>query len=212
LSYRVKELFLTLQGEGLHAGRVAVFLRFSGCNLWNGNESQRAQAVCTFCDTDFVETNGPGGGNYADADTLVEAVSACWGDRPGQRFLVCTGGEPTLQLDSVLIAQLRAAGFYIAIETNGTREVLSGIDWITVSPKSVELLTQTFGHELKLVFPSAVQPEQVAQLQFSHFLLSPLWEDSAEKRAENLSAAIEYCQANPQWRLSVQQHKLWGIP
>ena len=210
-TYTVKEIFYTLQGEGANAGRAAVFLRFSGCNLWSGREEDRETATCTFCDTDFVCT-GPDGGKFADAAALARAVVARWpwkqmrGARP---LVVCTGGEPLLQLDDVLIAALHDAGFEIAIETNGTQEAPRGIDWICVSPKADAPLALTTGNELKLVFPqSSAMPERFEQLDFRYFFLQPM--DGSE-REQNTQLAVEYCLAHPRWRLSMQAHKLLGI-
>jgi 7-carboxy-7-deazaguanine synthase len=209
MSYAVKELFYTLQGEGARAGRPAVFLRFAGCNLWSGREQDRSTAICTFCDTDFVGMDGPGGGRFETATALAEAVSAAW-PGGGARYVVCTGGEPLLQLDPDLIKALHDAGFEIAVETNGTIEAPPGINWICVSPKATAPLVQTKGHELKLVFPQATaRPEQFHHLDFETFFLQPM--DNA-KKAENTQAAIAYCMANPQWRLSLQTHKVLGIP
>jgi 7-carboxy-7-deazaguanine synthase (Cx14CxxC type) len=208
MSYAVKEIYYTLQGEGAQAGRPAVFLRFSGCNLWSGREEDRASAVCRFCDTDFVGMDGPGGGRF-DAEGLAQAVAALWpgGGRP---YVVCTGGEPLLQLDDPLIAALHASGFEVAVETNGTIAAPAGLDWICVSPKADALLKQTSGDELKLVFPQIeIGPERFEGLAFSHFLLQPL--DDA-RRAEHTRAAIAYCLAHPLWRLSLQTHKTLGIP
>ncbi|WP_164156172.1 7-carboxy-7-deazaguanine synthase [Sandarakinorhabdus rubra] len=210
MSYAVKELFLTLQGEGAQVGRRAVFLRFAGCNLWSGREQDRASAVCTFCDTDFVGTDGPGGGKFAGAQALAEAVAACWGETQAHRLVVCTGGEPLLQLDEPLVAALHARGFAIAIETNGTQVPPSGIDWICVSPKADAPLALTEGDELKLVYPQPkAMPERFAGLAFRHFFLQPM---DGPRQAENIQAAIAYCLAHPQWRLSLQTHKLTGIP
>lgn len=210
MSYAVKEIFLTLQGEGGQAGRPAVFCRFAGCNLWSGREADRASAVCTFCDTDFVGMDGPGGGRFAGPDDLADAVAAAWGDEPAHRLVVCTGGEPLLQLDTPLIAALKARGFEIAVETNGTLPAPDGVDWICVSPKAQAPVVQTSGQELKLVFPQAgVDPARFAGLDFERFYLQPM--DSPD-RAANTEAAIAYCLAHPRWRLSVQTHKYLGIP
>jgi 7-carboxy-7-deazaguanine synthase (Cx14CxxC type) len=210
MSYAVKELFLTLQGEGAQAGRRAVFLRFAGCNLWSGREQDRATAVCTFCDTDFVGTDGPGGGKFADAQALADAAAACWGGAPAHRLVVCTGGEPLLQLDAPLVEALHACGFEIAIETNGTQVPPPGIDWVCVSPKADAPLLLTAGDELKLVFPQAkAMPDRFTHLAFRHFFLQPM--DGPAKDA-NTQAAIAWCLAHPQWRLSLQTHKLTGIP
>jgi 7-carboxy-7-deazaguanine synthase (Cx14CxxC type) len=208
MTYSVKEIFYTLQGEGARAGRAAVFLRFSGCNLWSGQEKDRAGAVCTFCDTDFVGTDGLGGGKFAEAASLAQAVAAQWpgGGRP---YVVCTGGEPLLQLDAPLIAALHDAGFEIAIETNGTLLPPPGIDWICVSPKADAPQLLKRGDELKLVYPQeGGDPARYAGQQFRHFFLQPM--DGAN-RAAHTQAAIGYCMAHPQWRLSLQTHKITGI-
>ena len=208
MSYAVKELFLTLQGEAGQAGKAAVFCRFSGCNLWSGREEDRAQAICQFCDTDFVGMNGEGGGRFATPQALVAAASAQWrGD--GDRLVVCTGGEPMLQLDSDLIEAFHAAGFKVAVETNGTLAAPEGIDWICVSPKAGTQLVQTTGQELKLVFPQpGAEPELFDHLEFERFWLQPM--DGPDRRA-NTDAAIDYCLRHPKWRLSVQTHKYLGI-
>ena len=210
MSYAVKELFLTLQGEGAQTGRRAVFLRFAGCNLWTGREQDRATAVCTFCDTDFVGTDGEGGGKFATAEALADAAAACWGETRDHRLIVCTGGEPLLQLDAPLIAALHARGFSIAVETNGTQSAPAGLDWICVSPKADAPLTLTAGNELKLVYaqPKAM-PERFESLAFEHFFLQPM---DGPDQAANIQAAIAYCLAHPRWRLSLQTHKLTGIP
>ena len=210
MSYQVKEIYYTLQGEGARTGRAAVFLRFAGCNLWNGLERDRARAVCTFCDTDFVGTDGMNGGRFAGADELAVAVEALWpAKQTSLRYVVCTGGEPLLQLDRALIDSLHAHGFEIAIESNGTVEPPPGIDWICVSPKAEAELLLRRGHELKLVFPQAnAPPERFASLEFQHFFLQPM--DCAQ-RESNTRAAAEYCLAHPQWRLSLQTHKVIGL-
>lgn len=214
--YTVKEIFYTLQGEGANAGRAAVFCRFSGCNLWTGREEDRAHAVCTFCDTDFVGV-GPDGGRFASAEELAEAVDARWpkdehgGDVGGRKLVVCTGGEPLLQLDAAAIAALHARGFEVAVETNGTQPAPEGLDWICVSPKANAPLVQTRGDELKLVYPQTepdAQPERFEHLDFRHFFLQPM---DGPKLKENTAAAIAYCLAHPRWRLSVQTHKVVGI-
>lgn len=208
--YTVKEIFFTLQGEGAQAGRPAVFLRFSGCNLWSGREADRANAVCNFCDTDFVGV-GPDGGKFAAADELADAVASRW---PGngarsKRFVVCTGGEPLLQLDDAAIDALHARGFEVAVETNGTQRAPRGLDWICVSPKADAPLVLTSGHELKLVYPQdAARPERFADLAFDYFSLQPL---DGPDVAANTRAATEYCLQHPQWRLSLQTHKLLGL-
>ena len=214
MSYQVKEIFYTLQGEGARAGRAAVFLRFAGCNLWTGREQDRAQAVCNFCDTDFVGTDGPGGGKFSRADELADAVSVCWQSGAtaagGKPYVVCTGGEPLLQLDRALILALHRLGFEIAIETNGTIAVPSGIDWICVSPKAGADLKQHQGNELKLVYPQGFAPPDAFRgLAFEHFFLQPM---DGPKQVENTVAATEYCLRHPQWRLSIQTHKVLGIP
>ncbi len=209
VTYSVKEMFLTVQGEGGQAGRPAVFIRFSGCNLWSGLERDRAAAVCTFCDTDFVGTDGPGGGKFAAPGDLAEAAAGLW-PGGGAPLAVCTGGEPLLQLDPALIDALHAAGFEIAIETNGTLPAPPGIDWICVSPKSTAPLKQTSGDELKLVYPQAdAPPETFEHLDFREFRLQPM--DGPEQEA-NAKAAYEYCLKRPKWRLSLQTHKWIGAP
>jgi 7-carboxy-7-deazaguanine synthase (Cx14CxxC type) len=210
MTYAVKELFLTLQGEGAQTGRRAVFLRFSGCNLWTGREQDRATAVCTFCDTDFVGTDGEGGGKFASAEALANSAAACWGDTRDHRLIVCTGGEPLLQLDPPLIDALHARGFSIAVETNGTQPAPAGLDWICVSPKADAPLVLTAGNELKLVFPQPkAMPERFEGLAFEHFFLQPM---DGPDQAANVQAAIAWCLAHPRWRLSLQTHKLTGIP
>ena len=209
MSYAVKEMFLTLQGEGGQAGRAAVFCRFAGCNLWSGREEDRAGAVCTFCDTDFVGMDGDGGGRFADPAALVAAAEALW-QGEGRRLVVCTGGEPLLQLDAPLIDAFHAAGFEIAVETNGTLAAPAGIDWICVSPKAAAELVLRSGQELKLVFPQPLaHPSRFADLDFERFYLQPM---DGPDRAAHTAAAIAYCLAHPQWRLSVQTHKYLGIP
>jgi 7-carboxy-7-deazaguanine synthase (Cx14CxxC type) len=214
--YTVKEIYATLQGEGAQTGRAAVFLRFAGCNLWSGLERDRDRAVCQFCDTDFVGTDGPGGGKFADAGTLADAVAKAWRETAGscpsrfRPYVVCTGGEPLLQLDGSLIEALHARGFEIAIESNGTQAAPAGIDWICVSPKANAPLVLTSGDELKLVFPQeGAEPQQFERLDFRHFFLQPM--DGASLRA-NVEAAARYCLRHPQWRLSLQTHKLIGLP
>lgn len=210
MAYTVKEIFYTLQGEGANSGRAAVFCRFSGCNLWSGREADRASAVCRFCDTDFAGI-GPDGGRFADADALADAVRAAWpaSSGGGQPLVVCTGGEPLLQLDAPLVAALHARGFEIAVETNGTQLPPDGIDWICVSPKANAPLVLDRGDELKLVYPQAGgEPSRYAGLRFRHFFLQPM--DGPELEA-NTRAALEYCLEHPQWRLSVQTHKVLGI-
>ena len=216
MTYAVKEMFATLQGEGMQAGRPAVFLRFAGCNLWSGREADRAGAVCSFCDTDFVGTDGPGGGRFADADALAAAVEAAWRGGDDGRYVVCTGGEPLLQLDGPLVDALHARGFEIAVETNGTLSApvgeTGGIDWICVSPKASAPLALTRGDELKLVYPQTqaeAQPDRFESLAFRHFLLQPM---DGPHRDENTQKAVAYCLSHPKWRLSLQTHKLIGIP
>jgi 7-carboxy-7-deazaguanine synthase len=212
VTYTVREIYFTLQGEGANTGRPAVFLRFAGCNLWSGREQDRAGAVCNFCDTEFVGTGGPGGGKFASADELAKAVAAAWPAGEKGRFVVCTGGEPLLQLDTAAIVELRGEGFEIGVETNGTILAPDGIDWLCVSPKGDAPMVQKQGDELKLVYPqieSAAQPERFEDLEFTHFYLQPM--DNARKD-ENTRAAIEYCSLHPKWRLSLQTHKLIGIP
>ena len=209
MSYAVKEIFLTLQGEGMQAGRRAVFLRFAGCNLWSGRERDRAGAQCTFCDTDFVGTNGENGARYADADALAEKVEHIWGDG-GNRLIVITGGEPMLQLDTALIDALHARGFEIAMESNGTIAAASGIDWVCISPKAGTQVVQRSGNELKLVWPqTGIDPDELASWSFDHFLIQPL--DGAEREASK-AAALDFVMRNPRWRLSLQTHKLLGLP
>lgn len=209
MSYAVKEIFLTLQGEGGQAGRPAVFCRFAGCNLWSGREEDRAEAVCTFCDTDFVGMDGEGGGRFVDAEALGGAIEAAWRGGPHDRLVVLTGGEPLLQVDAALIAALHARGFEIAVETNGTLPAPEGLDWICVSPKADAALAQTCGQELKLVYPQpGVDPARFEGLGFERFLLQPM---DGPDRLANTAAAIAYCLAHPRWRLSVQTHKYLGI-
>ena len=209
MTYSVKEIFLTLQGEGGQAGRAAVFCRFAGCNLWTGREQDRADAVCRFCDTDFVGTDGPGGGKFTTADALAEAVEAAWGAGADGRLVVCTGGEPLLQLDEALIAALHARGFEVAVETNGTLAAPARLDWVCVSPKAGAPLVQTRGQELKLVYPQAgADPAAFEHLAFERFFLQPM--DGPDVQ-DNTRAAVAYCLAHPRWRLSVQTHKHIGL-
>ncbi len=224
MSYAVKEIFYTLQGEGANTGRAAVFLRFAGCNLWSGRLADRQRAICQFCDTNFVGTNGPGGGRFQSAEKLAEAARAIW-DRGaqnaqtgatahrGESLVVCTGGEPLLQLDAPLLAALHKQGFSVAIETNGTLPLPAGaeqIDWICVSPKAGTDLALKSGDELKLVFPQlGAEPERYSDLEFRHFFLQPM---DGPARAENTTSAVHYCLLHPMWRLSLQTHKLLGIP
>jgi 7-carboxy-7-deazaguanine synthase (Cx14CxxC type) len=210
MTYTVKEIFLTLQGEGGQAGKAAVFCRFAGCNLWTGREQDRHKAVCTFCDTDFVGTDGEGGGKFATAEALADAVEAAWTGGPRDRLVVCTGGEPLLQLDAAAIAALHARGFMIAVETNGTVEAPDGIDWVCVSPKADAPVVQTRGQELKLVYPQdKALPERFEGLDFERFYLQPM---DGPDRERNTQLAVAYCLSHPQWRLSVQTHKYLGLP
>jgi 7-carboxy-7-deazaguanine synthase (Cx14CxxC type) len=215
MAYSIKEIFYTLQGEGGNAGRPAVFCRFSGCNLWTGREQDRHTAICQFCDTDFVGTDGPGGGRFKTAEELARAIEAQWpeharDDARIQKLVVCTGGEPLLQLDEEAITALHTLGFEIAVETNGTQQAPEGIDWICVSPKAEAEVVQTRGQELKLVFPQATaMPERFEDLDFQEFYLQPM--DGPEVE-ENTRAALAYCLAHPQWRLSLQTHKILDIP
>lgn len=210
MRYKIKEIYYTLQGEGAQSGRAAVFCRFSGCNLWSGREEDRPKAICQFCDTDFRGTDGVNGGSYT-ADVLVEKVCQIWGDmNQGSPYIVCTGGEPLLQLDQPLIEKLHQAGFEVGVETNGTVRAPSGLDWTCVSPKAGTELLVTSGDELKLVYPQpAAMPELFSALDFRHFFLQPM--DGPAAR-ENTLAAIDYCLKNPVWRLSVQTHKWLNIP
>ncbi|PVM86408.1 7-carboxy-7-deazaguanine synthase [Caulobacter radicis] len=210
MTYSVKEIFLTLQGEGGQAGKAAVFCRFSGCNLWTGREQDRAKAVCTFCDTDFVGTDGEGGGKFATADDLANAVEAAWTGGLDDRLVVCTGGEPLLQLDAAIVEALHARGFQIAMESNGTLPAIDGIDWICVSPKADAPVVQTSGQELKLVFPQEkAMPERFEAMDFERFYLQPM---DGPDRDRNTQLAVAYCLAHPKWRLSVQTHKYLGLP
>ena len=209
MSYSVKEIFYTLQGEGANAGRPAVFCRFAGCNLWSGREADRATAVCRFCDTDFVGTDGTGGGRFDSAAALAARIASHWPAQAGRRFAVLTGGEPALQLDEPLVRALHAHGFEIAIETNGTLELAPGIDWVCVSPKAGTEVKVRSGNELKLVYPQdGIAPPDFEGWRFEHFLLQPM--DGAAKR-ENTESAIAYCMSHPKWKLSLQTHKLIGI-
>jgi 7-carboxy-7-deazaguanine synthase (Cx14CxxC type) len=217
MTYAVKEIFYTLQGEGAQAGRAAVFCRFAGCNLWTGREQDRATAVCKFCDTDFADVHGPGGGKFEGAVALAEAISEKWPagssreiSGAGVRFVVCTGGEPLLQLDAGLIEALHARGFEIAVETNGTIAAPAGLDWVCVSPKAGALLVQESGDELKLVYPqTGIDPESLSRLAFRNFFLQPM---DGPDRETNTKLALGYCMEHPQWRLSLQTHKILGIP
>lgn len=209
MTYSVKEIFYTLQGEGAQAGRAAVFCRFAGCNLWSGREEDRASAACTFCDTDFVGTDGTGGGKFDSAAALAQAIAAQWPSQSAHRFVVLTGGEPLLQVDAPLTEALHALGFEIAVETNGTVAAPPGIDWLCMSPKAGNATVITRGQELKLVYPQpGVDPAQFEALDFQHFCLQPM--DGPQARA-NTQAAVAYCQTHPRWRLSVQTHKWIGI-
>jgi 7-carboxy-7-deazaguanine synthase len=210
MTYSVKELFKTLQGEGAQAGRAAVFCRFAGCNLWSGREEDRAEAVCRFCDTDFVGTDGDGGGKFQGAAALAEAIARTWDGPAARRYVVFTGGEPLLQLDPALIAAVHAQGFEIAVETNGTLEPPPGIDWVCVSPKADAPFVLKAGNELKLVFPQdGIDPAGLQTLKFDHFWVQPM---DGPARAANTEAAVAFCLANPIWRLSLQTHKVIGIP
>lgn len=210
MTYSVREIYFTLQGEGARTGRPAVFLRFAGCNLWSGREQDRAGAVCRFCDTEFVGTDGPGGGKFASATALAEAVASHW-PGGGEPYVVCTGGEPLLQLDAALIDALHERGFEVGVESNGTLAAPAGIDWLCISPKGNAPLVQDSGNELKLVYPQVeeqAQPERFSNLDFDAFFLQPL--DDADLQA-NTQRAVEYCLAHPQWQLSLQTHKILGI-
>lgn len=212
MSYAVKEIFYTLQGEGAHAGRPAVFCRFAGCNLWSGREADREDATCNFCDTDFVGTDGPGGGRFASAQELAARVQAAWpaGTGQGTPYVVCTGGEPLLQLDAAAVDAFHAAGFEVAVETNGTQPAPPGLDWICVSPKAGAPLVLRAGDELKLVYPQAgAEPESFRGLAFRHRFLQPM---DGPQLGANTAAAAAYCLAHPAWRLSLQTHKLIGLP
>jgi 7-carboxy-7-deazaguanine synthase (Cx14CxxC type) len=217
MSYAVKEIFYTLQGEGAQTGRTAVFCRFAGCNLWSGHEADRTEAVCRFCDTDFVGVDGSGGGRFETAEELAEAIERTWsadsrqpGSGLGKRFVVCTGGEPLLQLNAELIAALHGRGFEIAVETNGTIAAPNGLDWLCVSPKAGAGLVQRSGDEMKLVFPQlGVDPAEFEALAFRHFFVQPM---DGPSREVNTELALRYCLEHPQWRLSLQTHKLLGIP
>ncbi len=208
--YQVKEVFLTLQGEGAQAGRAAVFCRFAGCNLWSGREQNREGAICSFCDTDFVGTNGPGGGTFKSADQLANAIDAQWVGNTGRRFVVLTGGEPMLQVDEELIVALHEQGFEVAIETNGTLSVPRSIDWVCVSPKAGAPVVQRSGDELKLVYPQAeLAPEDMRGMSFRYWFLQPM---DGPDLAKNTVAAVAFCRRHPDWRLSLQTHKLIGMP
>ena len=213
MTYSVKEIYFTLQGEGAHTGRAAVFLRFSGCNLWSGREQHRQEAVCKFCDTEFVGTDGPGGGKFATAAGLAEAISGAWPDAApvDRKYVVCTGGEPLLQLDDAAISAFHDASFEVGVETNGTIAAPLGVDWLCVSPKAAASLVQISGSELKLVYPQKeieAQPHRFTDLEFEHFFLQPC--DDADLQS-NTRAAVDYCLSHPQWKLSLQTHKIVGI-
>lgn len=209
MSYAVKEIFLTLQGEGAQAGRRAVFCRFAGCNLWSGREQDRASAQCRFCDTDFVGTDGDGGGKFADADALADAVAACWGAGDARRLVVLTGGEPMLQVDDALVAALHARGFAIAIESNGTLAVNPGIDWVCISPKAGTDVVQRSGDELKLVWPQdGIDLEDLVRWDFTHHLVQPL---DRRDGSQDSAAVIDLIMRDPRWQLSLQTHKLLGL-
>ena len=213
MSYHTKEIYYTLQGEGAHTGRPAVFCRFSGCNLWSGREEDRSSAVCRFCDTDFVGIDGPGGGDFETAQELADAVSSLWHDttpHSENRFVVCTGGEPLLQLDEALIERLHQSEFEVAVETNGTLPPPDGIDWICMSPKAATSIVLNSGNELKLVFPQpGAEPKQYENLKFDHFFLQPM---DGLHRESNTQLTVQYCLEHPQWRLSLQTHKLLCLP
>jgi 7-carboxy-7-deazaguanine synthase (Cx14CxxC type) len=206
--YQVKEIFYTLQGEGMNAGRPAVFCRFAGCNLWSGQEKDRAGAVCKFCDTDFAGTDGTGGGRFESAGDLAAAVEREWKGEDARRFAVLTGGEPALQADAAFVAALHARGFQVAIETNGTLELPAGLDWVCVSPKADAPLKVKRGNELKLVYPQRLAPSEYEKLSFEHFLLQPM---DGPQVMENTERAVAYCLQHPKWRLSLQTHKVLGI-
>ena len=214
MRYSVKEIYYTLQGEGFHTGRAAVFLRFTGCNLWTGREADRPTAICRFCDTDFVGTDGPGGGKFESAESLAQAVAAQWQGNAESNgtppFVVCTGGEPLLQLDKALVDALHVRGFQVAIETNGTKLPPPGIDWVCCSPKVGAEMVLRHGDELKFVFPQAdADPQQFVDLDFRHFFLQPM---DGPDREKNTELAMRYCRTHPRWRLSLQTHKILGIP
>ena len=208
MTYSVKEIFYTLQGEGRHTGRAAVFCRFAGCNFWSGREQDRTDADCSFCDTDFIGTDGQNGGKFKTAEALAQTAQKIWGDKEGKPFIVCTGGEPLMQLDSPLIKAFQAEGFEVAVETNGSLPCPPELDWVCVSPKNLDKLVQTTGDELKLVYPQgAVKPEDVARFDFKNFYLQPL----DEAGADHTKATVDYCLSHPQWTLSLQTHKILGI-
>lgn len=206
--YRIKEIFYTLQGEGFHSGRPAVFCRFTACNFWNGREKDREDSICSFCDTDFIGTDGSLGGSYS-SEQLVKIIQDCWPENKANKFVVCTGGEPLLQLDEELIQSLHAYNFEIAVESNGSVKAPKGIDWLTISPKSLDHFTQQSGNELKLVFPQdKIQPEDLEPFPFDHYFLQPM---DGKKAQENTRLSAEYCMAHPKWKLSLQTHKFIGL-
>ncbi len=209
MAYLVKELFLTLQGEGVHSGRRAVFVRFTGCNLWSGREEERSEAVCQFCDTDFLGTDGHAGGRYETASMLVHQILETWGGAGAAPFVVFTGGEPLLQLDETLIATVKAQGMEIAVESNGTLAAPEGIDWLCISPKAGSTLVQTEGDELKLVWPQTLDPQNLLAFKFRHWRLQP--KDDPDYQ-QNLEKTVQYCLEHPPWQLSLQQHKICGLP
>lgn len=218
MSYAVKEIFYSVQGEGANLGRPAIFCRFAGCNIWSGREDDKSNSICRFCDTDFVGTDGVNGGKYSDAESLARKIDAVWresislnGDLSELPLVIFTGGEPTLQLDSQLTSKLKSLGYQIAIETNGTALVPSGVDWITVSPKVIDQLAQRSGDELKLLFPFDIKPEQVEALDFKHFYLSPICEDDPGLTKINTEKALNYCLRNPKWKMTLQYHKILGV-
>lgn len=212
MSYAVKEMFLTLQGEGVNSGRRAVFVRFAGCNLWSGREQDRAEAICTFCDTDFVGTDGDGGGRFADAATLVAAVEGFWGEGRADRFVVLTGGEPMLQIDDALMAALHEAGFVVAMESNGTLAAHPALDWVCISPKAGSMVVQQSGDELKLVWPQdGLDPGELSGWSFAHRLIQPMDKGGEEANRATMAAAIDLVLERPEWRLSLQTHKLLGL-
>ncbi len=214
MSYKIREIYFTIQGEGGQAGRPAVFCRFAGCNLWSGRESDRKSAKCWFCDTNFVGTDGANGGSYRTAESLASAIDSLFpiGNGNQRRCVVFTGGEPLLQLDSEIIEAVKRFDFEVAVETNGTIEAPKGIDWLTVSPKPNSELVQKSGTELKLVFPDVLPPENFSELEFEYFYLSPRWSADKSELDVRIAAATEYCRMHPQWRLTLQYHKIWGIP
>ena len=212
MSYNVKEIYYTLQGEGAQAGRAAVFCRLTGCNLWSGREQDRNHADCSFCDTDFIGTDGQNGGKFKTAQDLAKKISTIWGDDKSEAFVVFTGGEPSLQLDNTLIEAVKDYGFEVAIESNGTNALPESLDWICISPKPNQNLKQTRGHELKFIYPQdTLSPEDFIDLDFEHFYLQPMFCEDEELTYHNIQASITYCLQNPQWQLSLQIHKIIGI-